>query len=95
MEWLSQFNLPLIHSLSVSQIAALISRSACIVTGNTLLFGLATLMETKIVGLFEFKHLAAYCPIAPTIKGIPFERTPDEKTIDDAAIAVAELLNIT
>jgi ADP-heptose:LPS heptosyltransferase len=92
MEWLSQFNLPLMHSLSVSQMAALISRSALIVTGNTLLFGLATLMETRVVGLFDIKHLAAYCPVTPMIKGIPFERTPDEKTIDNAAIAVAELL---
>jgi ADP-heptose:LPS heptosyltransferase len=92
MEWLTQFNLPLMHSLSVSQIAALISRSALIVTGNTLLFGLATLMETKVVGLFDEKHLAAYCPVTPMIKGIPFERTPDDKTIDQAAVAVAELL---
>jgi ADP-heptose:LPS heptosyltransferase len=94
MEWLSQFNLPLMHSLSVSQIAALISRSALIVTGNTLLFGLATLMETKVVGLFDIKHLDAYCPVSPMIKGIPFDRTPDEKTIDQAAVAVAELLLI-
>jgi hypothetical protein len=26
------------------------------------------------------------------IRGISFERSPDEKTIEDAAIAVAELL---
>jgi ADP-heptose:LPS heptosyltransferase len=92
MEWLSQFNLPLIHSISVSQLAALISRSSIIVTGNTLLFGLATLMEIKTVGLFEEKHLASYCPPSPVIKGISFERSPDEKTIEDAALAVAELL---
>jgi ADP-heptose:LPS heptosyltransferase len=94
MEWLSRFNVPIIHSLSVSQMAAIIARSAVIVTGNTLLFGLAALMDIRVVGIFDGNHMAAYCPVSPLIRGIPFERAPDEKTIDNAAVAVAELLLI-
>jgi ADP-heptose:LPS heptosyltransferase len=92
MEWLSRFNLPVVHSLMVPQEAALISRSALIVTGNTLLFGLSTLLGTRVVGLFDRKQVAAYCPVGPFIRGIAFDRSPDEKTIDHAAVAAAELL---
>ncbi|MBN2037076.1 MAG: hypothetical protein JW768_10070 [Chitinispirillaceae bacterium] len=92
MEWMSQFNLPIVHTLTISQMAALISRSALVVTGNTLLFGLASLLETKVVGIFDDRQVSAYCPAGPTIRSIVFERTPDAKSIDHAAVAVAELL---
>jgi ADP-heptose:LPS heptosyltransferase len=94
MEWLSQFNLPVIHSLTVPQLAALLTRSRLIITGNTLMFGLATLLETRAVGMFDKRYMMAYCPASPVVRGIPFQRTPDAKTIEQAAIAAAELLLI-
>ncbi|MBN2037094.1 MAG: hypothetical protein JW768_10160 [Chitinispirillaceae bacterium] len=94
MGWLSRFNLPVIHSLTVSQLAALLTRSRLIITGNTLMFGLATLLETRAVGIFDKRYLMGYCPASPLVRGIPFQRAPDAKTIEQVAIAAAELLLI-
>jgi ADP-heptose:LPS heptosyltransferase len=94
MEWMSQFKLPVVHSLAIPQIAALISRSALIITGNTLLFGLAILLESEVVGLFNGDQVAEYCPFGPHIRAVVFERTPDANTIDHVAVAATELLMV-
>ena len=63
MEWLSRFNLPLMHHLTVAQLGALLGHSEFVITGNTLLFGLATLLlGTKAIGVFDKNESDVYCP---------------------------------
>ena len=92
LAWLSQTGLPLIQNLSVPQTAALAGRSALLVTGNTLLFGLATLLEKPAVGVFNADSMAAFCPASPLVRGIACEGDADAKTISAIASAAAELL---
>jgi hypothetical protein len=90
--WLSQEGQPLIQNLSVPQIAALAGRSALVVSGNTLLFGLATLLERPAVGVFDAASLAAFCPASPLVRGIACEQGADATTIGAIVSAAAELL---
>jgi ADP-heptose:LPS heptosyltransferase len=91
MEWLSRFNLPLMHHLTVSQLRALLSHSELVVTGNTVLFGLAAVLGSKAVGIFHKNEIAARCPAISTVRGIAFEKAPDAETVKGIAAAVAEL----
>jgi ADP-heptose:LPS heptosyltransferase len=91
MEWLSLFKLPLMHHLTIAQLVALLGRSELVVSGNTLLFGLATLLGIKAVGIFNKNQLDAYCPGITTVRGIPFDTTLDAERISGIVKAVAEL----
>ena len=92
MAWLSQTGLPVIHNLTVPQAAALAGRSALLISGNTLLFGLATLLERRAVGVFADASLASFCPDSPLVRGIAFSGSADATTIGAIVSAAAELL---
>jgi ADP-heptose:LPS heptosyltransferase len=92
MEWLSRFNLPLMHHLTVSQLRALLFHSELAVTGNTVLFGLAAVLGSKAVGIFHKNDLDRYCLRTGNVRGVAFEKTPDAETVKAIAAAVAELL---
>jgi ADP-heptose:LPS heptosyltransferase len=92
MQWLLQFNLPLIYNISVPQVAALLSRSDLVVTGNTLLFGLAVLLNMKAVGIFDKKEIDACCPGTPMVRGIVYQASPGNETVSGITKAVAELV---
>jgi ADP-heptose:LPS heptosyltransferase len=91
MEWLARFNLPLMHHLTITQLRTLLSHSALVVTGNTLLFGLAAVFGLKTVGVFHKKEIERYCPGTGAVRGVAFEKTPDNETVVSIARAVAEL----
>lgn len=92
--WLEHFDLPVIANLSIPQVAALAARSGLIVTGNTLLFGLATHLAPKVIGVFKNHELAANCPRFPGIKGLVFEQSPDKGTIEKIVAAMTELSGV-
>lgn len=93
MEWLSRFNLPFMHHLTIAQLGALLGRSGLVVTGNTVLFGLATLLQTKAVGVFNKKEFDVYCPNTPSagVRGVVFDKTFNAETVRGIVSAVAEL----
>jgi ADP-heptose:LPS heptosyltransferase len=89
MDWLSRFNLPLMHHLTVTQLRALLAHSEVVVTGNTLLFGLAAVLGSKAVGVFHKHEIETYCPVTSTVRGIAFEKAPGAETIKEIAAALA------
>lgn len=68
--WIQQFNIPILSDLSVSRTAALVTMSELVVTGNTMLYGLATLLDTCAIGFFDDNEIERYCPQSRSLKGI-------------------------
>jgi ADP-heptose:LPS heptosyltransferase len=68
--WIQQFNIPILSDLSVSRAAALVTESELIITGNSMLYGLATLLDSSAIGFFNENEIERYCPQSPTLKGI-------------------------
>ena len=95
-EKFAKFGFPLISGLSVPQTAALAARSQLVITGNTLLFGLATLVGVPALGVFSLVEQEAYCPLPPALQvGIAFEKSPTAETIDALVAALGERLKRT
>jgi ADP-heptose:LPS heptosyltransferase len=91
MEWLSRFNLPLMHHLTVAQLGALLGHTELVITGNTLLFGLATLLGTKAIGVFDKNEIDVYCPKIAAARGVVFDKTINNETVSGIINAVVEL----
>lgn len=68
--WMEQFKTPILSDLSVSRSAALVTLSELIITGNTILYGLATLLDKSAIGFFNQGDLERYCPQSAALKGI-------------------------
>jgi len=92
--WLDRFDLPVIANLSIPQIAGLAARSGLIITGNSLLFGLATHLAAKAIGVFKNSELAANCPKLPATRGVVYEQSPNAETIEKIAAAMTELMSV-
>lgn len=92
--WLGRFDLPVLANLSIPQTAALAARSGQIITGNSLLFGLAAHLSARAIGVFSDKEIAANCPAAPSVKGIVYEKSPGLETVERVVSAVRELTEI-
>ena len=91
--WLAALALPLISALTISQTVALLRRTECIIAGNTLFFGLATLMGKKAVGVLSEEDLSLYCKPFSMMKGIPCSgKGADMETLTAVVAAVRELL---
>jgi hypothetical protein len=94
--WLARFDLPVLVNLSIPQIAGVAARSGLVMTGNTLLFGLAAHLATKVVGIFRQDEFAANCPPQSLyVKGVPYEKSPGKETIEIAMTAMVELLGVS
>ena len=93
MEWLSRFKLPLMHHLTIAQLGALLGHSELVVTGNTLLFGLATILGTKAIGIFSKDEIDVFCPKTPSaaVRGIVRTKAIDAETVNGIVAAAAEL----
>jgi len=92
MEWLSRFNVSLMHHCTVAQLRALLSHSEVVVTGNTVLFGLAAIFGAKAVGVFTREEIEVFCPKTPALRGIVKSKTMNTEAIKqilDAAVALA------
>jgi ADP-heptose:LPS heptosyltransferase len=68
--WMQQLKIPIISELSISRSAALVTLSELVITGNSMLYGLATLLDKRAIGFFNQNDLEKYCPQSSTLKGI-------------------------
>jgi ADP-heptose:LPS heptosyltransferase len=93
MEWLSRFKLPIMHRLSITQLGALLGCSGPMVTGNTVLFGLAALLGTKTAGVFDKNEIKIFCPESPVVRGIVRKKTIDADAVKRIVAAVVELIS--
>jgi ADP-heptose:LPS heptosyltransferase len=91
MEWLSRFKLPIMHHLSITQLGTLLGCSGPMVTGNTVLFGLAALLGTKAAGVFTKDEIEFFCPKTPVVRGIVRRKTIDADVVKRIVEAVVEL----
>jgi len=80
--WYHQFGWPIVSDLSVPRIAALITMTNMMITGNTVLFAMTGLLEAPMIGLFEEKELNWNCPKMNHITGIAYHGEPDLNTIE-------------
>ncbi|HEX2959971.1 MAG TPA: hypothetical protein VHO70_24255 [Chitinispirillaceae bacterium] len=68
--WIQQFNLPVLSDFSVSRAAALVTLSELTITGNSMLYALATLLDRSAIGFFKESEIERYCPQSRTLKGV-------------------------
>ncbi len=80
--WLCKQNVPLFADLSSSRLAALISKSKCIISCNTPMFALAGLLQRPAFGFFKENEIAQYCPQNGLLNGIPYRDRPTDVEID-------------
>ncbi|NLE00839.1 MAG: glycosyltransferase family 9 protein [Fibrobacter sp.] len=81
-EWLSTRNLPVLTELSESRTAALVSRSELIISGNTLFYVLAGLLNKPAVGLFKESEFELYCPQSDTLRGVTYSSASDPGVLE-------------
>ncbi len=85
---------PVLPVLTIPQTAALLRRTACIVSGKSLFFGLATLLGIKAVGIFTEKDLPLYCKPSSTVKGVSCSgEGRDTESVASLVAAIRELGN--
>lgn len=79
--WLCKQNVPSFADLSTSRLAALVSKSKIIISGNTPMYALAGLLYTSAVGFFPENEIERYCPQNALLKGIAYSGQPDQEKI--------------
>lgn len=79
--WLCKQNVPSFPDLSTSRLAALVSKSKIIISGNTPMYALAGLLYTPAVGFFPENEIRRYCPQNALLKGIAYSGQPDNEMI--------------
>jgi len=91
-DWLKSQKLPVLTHLSESRTAALVSRSDLIITGNTLLYVVAGLLNRPAIGFFHETEIESYCPQSTNQKGISFKGVSEKETVEvlDRAICLIE-----
>ncbi len=82
INWLKARNIPVFSDLFLSRIAALIYKSDLIISGKTVFFELANLLQKPTIGLFEEKELNLYFRSTSCSWGIPYAKKPDDQTIE-------------
>jgi len=81
--WLCKQNVPSFADLSTSRLAALVSKSKLIISGNTPTYALAGLLHRPAVGFFKEDEFARYCPQNVLLKGIAYsQQRPDDEAIE-------------
>lgn len=88
LRWLGQHNLPCFSDLSLSRAAAVVKKSAVVVTGRAVSFELARMLGRPSVGIFQEKELGTYFKSRASSMGLTFVERPDEETIRKATKAV-------
>jgi ADP-heptose:LPS heptosyltransferase len=79
--WLCKQNVPSFPDLSTSRLAALVSKSKIVISGNTPMYALAGLLFTPAVGFFPENEIERYCPQSALLKGVACKGQPDEENI--------------
>lgn len=78
LQWVQKQNIPFLGNLSASRTAALISRSRLVITGNTMIYALASLLKKPAVGFFKDDEIEMYCPQTANLMGIPYKTVSEE-----------------
>ncbi|MBN1761424.1 MAG: hypothetical protein JW863_24080, partial [Chitinispirillaceae bacterium] len=86
--WLCKQNVPSFADLSASRLAALVSRSKFVISGNTSMYVLAGLLHRPAFGFFPAETFERFCPRSQLLQGIPYTGQPGAEEID----AVFELI---
>lgn len=73
---------PVFANLTPSRSAALISKSACVISGKTVFFELANLLKKPVIGLFDKNEIERYCLRSPSTYGIVFDASPGPSTVE-------------
>lgn len=79
--WLCKQNVPTFADLSASRMAALISKSKLIISGNTPMYALAGLLQRPAIGLFKDDELPLSCPQSQLLRGAGYSDRPDNTSI--------------
>ncbi len=80
--WLCKQNVPSFADLSASRLAALVSKSKFVVSGNTPMYALAGLLHRPAVGFFKEAEIVRFCPQNALLKGVACSDRPDDEKID-------------
>ena len=80
--FLHECKVPVFANMTPSRSAALISRSDFIVTGKTVFFELANLLQKPVIGLFDKSEIDRYCRQSPSTYGITFDSSPGLTTVE-------------
>ncbi len=89
--WLCKQNVPSFADLSASRLAALVSRSKFIVSGNTAMYALAGLLHRSAFGFFQAESFAKYCPQNQLLKGVSYTGRPERQEIDELFDLIATM----
>ncbi|MCX7727649.1 MAG: hypothetical protein N2053_12480, partial [Chitinispirillaceae bacterium] len=80
--WICKQNVPSFTELSTSRLAALISKSKFIVSGKSIIYALAGLLQRPAFGFFKKEEINRYCPQNKILFGVPFVSKPDNASIE-------------
>jgi ADP-heptose:LPS heptosyltransferase len=92
LDWLESRKLPTFSALSPSRSAALVDRSAVVVSGRAVMFELAHLLGKPVVGVFEADELSRYCAPGRACRAVSYSGSPGEETVGQARAAVEALM---
>lgn len=83
LAWLKAREMPVFYDISPSRLAALLHKTKLVLSGKTMLFELANLLNRPAIGLFQEQELNQFCRETSQSIGIPYTKRPDEQTILD------------
>lgn len=81
-EWIRAQQLPVLTNLTESRTAALVSRSDLVITGNTLLYVIAGLLNRPALGFFHENEIDSFCPQSQIHKGISFRGNSEKENTE-------------
>ena len=89
--WLCKQNVPSFAELSASRLAALVSKSRLIISGNTPMFALAELLHRPAAGFFPAEEIGLNTPENGRQVGFPYSGIPESPVIDQFIQAIKSL----
>ncbi len=90
---IESLKMPVFAGLNPSKLAALVRMSSVIISGKSVVYELADLLQTPAVGIFEENVLSAHCRRDTRCAGIAYAGAPDVRTIEQAVAAVEEMVH--
>jgi ADP-heptose:LPS heptosyltransferase len=79
---------PVFSDLSAPRCAALIARSAGIISGKSVFFELANMLSKPVIGIFQEKERAFYCQESALTKAVTYSTTPDSGVVEKVVLFV-------
>lgn len=89
--WFTNQEIPTFIELTPSKIAALIQRTDLVISGNTVFYGIATLVNMPAIGFFREDEIGNYCPNTNKLKGLIYNQLPDDQSIVNLLESVAKI----